>query len=312
MINNKEKNFISAVIYVYNNEKDIKSTLENINKVLKQHFNKYEIICINDASTDKSANEIEEFAKSLDNEALSLINMSHYQGIELAMNAGVDLAIGDFVYEFDNIMEDYNSSVIMDVYYKCLEGFDIVSATSKKNKTKTSSVFYNIFNTYSNLEYKLHTETFRILSRRAINRVHSMSRNIPYRKAVYANSGLKMYNIVYSSNKKQKRKFNKQLQETRKDMAINSLVLFTNIGYKFAITMSLLMIVMTIIVAIYTITIFVKGTPVQGWTTLMLFLALSFLGLFIIMAIVIKYLEIIINLIFKKSDYTIESVNKLN
>ena len=98
MISNKEKNFISAVIYVYNNEKEIEQTLTNINNILKENFNKYEIICVNDASTDNSFAKIENFAKTLQDEILTTINMSHYQGIELSMNAGVDFAIGDFIY----------------------------------------------------------------------------------------------------------------------------------------------------------------------------------------------------------------------
>ena len=312
MISNKEKNFISAVIYVYNNEKEIEQTLTNINNILKENFNKYEIICVNDASTDNSFAKIENFAKTLQDEILTTINMSHYQGIELSMNAGVDFAIGDFIYEFDNIMNDYSKETIMEVYNKCLEGYDIVSATSQNNKTKTSSIFYKIFNKYSHLEYKLQTETFRILSRRAINRIHSISDNIPYRKAIYANCGLKIYNLIYNPYRKETRKFNKKVKETRKETAINSLILFTNIGYKFAITMSAIMILITFLVAIYTITVFIKNAPVQGWTTTMLFLSVGFLGLFIILSIIIKYLEILLNLIFKKNNYMIESINKLN
>lgn len=312
MISNKEKNFISAVVYVYNQEKEIKNILKTINEVLKNNFNKYEIICVNDASTDNSASIIKEYSKELENEVLTLVNMSYYQGIELAMNAGVDLAIGDFVYEFDNIMYDYKEDTIMEVYRKCLEGFDIVSATSKKNKNTISSIFYTIFNRYSNMKEKIHTETFRILSRRAINRVHSISKNIPYRKAVYANCGLKMYNLIYDPNKKYKRVFNKDVQKTRQETATNSLILFTSLGYKFSMTMSILMMIITILVAIYTLIIFAVGAPVAGWTTTMLFLAFGFFGLFSIMTIIIKYLEVLIGLVFKKTKYTIESINKLN
>lgn len=312
MISNKEKNFISAVVYVYNKENEIKDILNNINNVLKNNFNKYEIICVNDASTDDSVSKIKEFSKELENEVLTLVNMSYYQGIELAMNAGVDLSIGDFVYEFDNIMYDYSEDTIMKVYNKCLEGYDIVSATSKKNKNTISSIFYKVFNKYSNMKEKIHTETFRIISRRAINRVHSISKNIPYRKAVYANCGLKMYNIIYNPNKKYKRVFNKDIQRTRQETATNSLILFTSLGYKFSMTMSILMMIITVLVGIYALVIFIVGVPVAGWTTTMLFLSFGFFGLFAIMTIIIKYLEVLIGLVFKKAKYTVESINKLN
>lgn len=41
------------------------------------------------------------------------------------------------------------------------------------------------------------TESFRVLSRRVINRIDSMNKTIPYRKVVYANCGLKTDNIKY-------------------------------------------------------------------------------------------------------------------
>lgn len=311
MVNNKEKNFISVVVYVYNNEKTIAETLKNINNTLKENFNKYEIICVDDASKDSSITEIEKFAKTLNNEILSVVKMSYYQGLELSMNAGVDFAIGDYVYEFDNIINDYENDVIMQVYNKCLEGYDIVSTTSK-DRIKASSMFYNVFNRYSNIEYDLQTETFRILSRRAINRVMSISKNVPYRKAVYANCGLQMYNLIYETKKTEKIKYDKQAQNVRFETGINSLILFTNIGYKFASIMSTIMIMITLLVGLYTVVIYLNGSPVQGWTTTMMFLAVGFFGMFVLFAIIIKYLEILLNLIFKKKSYMIESINKLN
>lgn len=312
MIKNKEKNFASAVIYVYNNENEIKDMLKNINEVLKEKFNKYEIICVNDASTDNSISKIKEFANTLENEVLSVINMSYYQGVELAMNAGVDMAIGDFVYEFDSMISEEEKQIVLDIYDKCLQGFDIVSASYGKSRNAFSALFYKVFNKYSNTEYKINTENFRILSRRAINRVHSISATIPYRKAIYANCGLKTCNIEYKCKENKKKKTNKQVQKTRKNTATSSLILFTNIGYKFSLTMSVIMIITTILVALYSIIIFIGGHPVQGWTTTMLFLAFSFFGLFMIMTIVLKYLEMLINLTFKKYKYMIESIEKLN
>ena len=200
---NKEKNFISAVVYANNSERDIRNFLENINKILAENFLKYEIICVNDASTDGTVDEIkkvsENIAKGDSNTSITIINMSYYQGKELSMNAGVDIAIGDFVYEFDSITMDYNTELIMQVYNKSLEGYDIVNATSNSKRRKTSTIFYKLFNKYSNNQYKIDTETFRIISRRGINRIQSINKTIPYRKAIYANCGLKLTSIQYKT-----------------------------------------------------------------------------------------------------------------
>lgn len=311
MINYKEKNFISAVIYVHNNEKQIEDFLKKINEKLKQNFEKYEIICVNDKSKDGSEKKIKKVSEEIKDTVISIINMSYYQGTELSMNAGVDLSIGDFVYEFDNVYIDYDMECIMDVYKKALQGYDIVSAESSNKKRFTSKIFYKLFNKNSNIMYELHTETFRILSRRAINRVKSMNKTIPYRKAVYANCGLKLDVMTYKAIKNINIKLEKETNSSRKEIAIDSIILFTNISYKFTITMAIIMMILTIITTIYTITVFLCGQPMAGWTTTMLLLSFAFLGIFSILTIMIKYLSIIIDLIFKKQKYLIESVEKI-
>ena len=309
---NKEKNFVSAVIYVHNNEDSIREFLIALGKTLQDNFEKYEIICANDFSTDDSINEIKKAADVIDG-SLSFVNMSYYQGIELSMNAGVDLAIGDFVFEFDNAFMDYSVDEIMNVYNHSLEGYDIVSAAPKNYKNISAKLFYGIFNKYSNTTYKLRTESFRVLSRRAINRVHAMSRTIPYRKAIYANCGLKMDIIIYDNSILDKKRKSQELIDNRKDLAINSLVLFTDIAYKFAIVLASIMMLVTAGTGIYTVVVFLGNVkPVEGWTTTMLFLSFAFFGVFAIAAVIIKYLTIILNLSFNKLRYTIESVEKLN
>jgi len=309
---NKEKNFVSAVIYVNNNEDTLKNWLEKINKALKENFNKYEIICVNDASRDQSVNVIKKIANKVKEQKISIINMSYYHGVELAMSAGDDLAIGDFVYEFDNISDDFDIKVIREVYNKCLEGYDIVSASSNRNKTNSSKIFYNLFNKSAKLQYKLQTETFRILSRRAINRVNSINNNITYRKAVYAKCGLKMYNYEYESISIVKRIISKENHNNRKNTAVNSLILFTDVGYKFSLCMSVVTLLITLATFIYTIVIFFSKNPVQGWTTTMLFLSFGFFGIFSLMTIAIKYLDILVEILFKKKNYLIEGIEKLN
>lgn len=312
MEENKEKNFISAVVYVHNDEEKIEEFLTKINQELSTHFKKYEIICVDDASTDNSKQKIKEFADNMKDNILTIISMSFYQGIELAMNAGVDIAIGDYVYEFDTIIVDYDTKLLMEVYEKALQGNDIVSSSAKKKMRKTSALFYFIFNHYSNNKYKIRTETFRIISRRAINRVNAMNKTIPYRKATYASCGLKYENMQYESSFANKnRKINKEIHEKRNDIALDTLMIFTDVGYKFSMIMSILMLLCVTFVAIYTIYVFVKQSPIEGWTTTMLFLSVVFFGVFSLMTIIIKYLSIIVDLIFRKNKYMIEGIEKL-
>ena len=305
MLLNKEKNFISAVIYVYNQEQEIYNFLLNLQNILNKNFEKYEIICVNDASTDGSVDQIKKFVSANKategNTAVTILNMSFYQGLELSMNAGVDLSIGDFVYEFDTIDSSYSEALIMDVYRRSLSGYDIVSA---------SKFFYLLFNKTAHTQYILQTEAFRILSRRGINRVHSISKTIPYRKAVYANCGLKT-DVIYYENADFDRKMDRETVHKRKETAVDAIILYTDLAYRVSSTFSMLMILFTAAIGLYTIGIYFGGRPVAGWTTTMLFLAFSFGGIFIILTIIIKYMSIILRLNFNKQKYIIESMEKL-
>lgn len=312
MVKDKEKNFVSAVVYVHNRENTIKASLKQINDVLNEHFLKYEIICVNDASYDDSASVIKEFGEKYLDCPLSIVNMGFFQGVEMSMNAGVDLSIGDFVFEFDSDIIDFEPSLIIDIYYHSLKGYDIVSATADGKKRLSSSLFYKLFNKSAKTQYKLSTESFRILSRRAINRVHALSKTIPYRKALYANCGLKMDTVHYKPNNSSRTDVSNKQSDTRLETALDSLMLFTNIGYRASMILTIIMILATIGIGIYTILVFALGHPVPGFTTTMLVLTGSFFGVFAILTIIIKYLSLLVNLIFKKQRYLVESIEKIS
>ena len=182
MINNKEKKFMSAVVYLHNNENQIEKFLTIVLEVFERNYERYEIILVDDASSDNTVRKVHDIAEKSTGGVITVVNMSFFQGLEKSMNAGVDLAIGDFVYEFDTVEIDYDPKLIMDIYYKAQEGFDIV-AISNKNEKLSSKLFYYVFNL--NNKNKIVTQTFSIISRRAINRVKSNTLTIPYRKAVY-------------------------------------------------------------------------------------------------------------------------------
>ncbi|WP_196603718.1 glycosyltransferase [Pectinatus haikarae] len=310
MEKNKEKNFLSVVAYIRNNEKNIEGFMEQINSILKKNFDKYEIILVDDASDDNSVSIIRKIAKEIKSCTVQIIHMSHYHGNELAMNAGVQLSIGDFVFEFDNVIIDYDSNFIMDTYRCSLKGYDIVNVSPEIVKSKGSQLFYKLYNNFSNNQYKLKTESFRILSRRAINRIFSMSKTIPYRKALYVNCGLKQETLYYAA-KNMSVNIDNEIRHYRYKMAVDALILFTDIGYKTAFLLTLIMMVISVFIAVYTAFIFIAEKPVSGWTSMMIFLAIGFTGIFAVSAVIIKYLDLLVGLIFKRKNYTIESIEKL-
>ena len=308
----KEKNFLSAVVYIHNAEDRVHGFLLAIIKALEDNFEHSEIICVNDASDDGSYEAIKAVSEAAGNTSISIVNMSYYHGLELSMNAGVDLAIGDFVFEFDSTILDFDPDMIMKVYRRSLEGFDIVSASPDKREKLTSRLFYHVFDRFANLPYEMATERFRILSRRVINRIGSMNRVILYRKALYSNCGLKTDNLIYPpQTSKANHHTDRKEHRYRSRLAVDSLILFTQLGYRFSMTMTMLMMAMSLFVVAYTLITYLTLHPVAGWTTTILFLSVSFFGLFGILTVIIKCLQLLVDMVFKRKYYSFESIEKI-
>lgn len=307
---NKEKNFVSAVIYVHNAGNEMEEFLKTIISVLDSNFDHSEIICVNDNSSDNSVDIIKSTSQLASSASVSLVNMSFFHGLEPAMNAGVDLSVGDFVFEFDKVALDFEKEEIMRIYHRSLDGYDIVSAVPGRKEKFSSQLFYRVFDKFADLSYQMHTESFRILSRRVINRISSMNKSVPYRKAVYARQGLKTDFITYEPRGKVD-KHDKQERRYRSRLAVDSLILFTEVGYRFSIVMTALMMITSAFMAVYSIVIFATARPVAGWTTTILFLSVAFFGLFGILTIIIKYMQLLVNLTFKRKHYIFEGIEKL-
>lgn len=85
--------FFSVVIPLYNKEKFIIPTLES---VLNQSFSDFEIIIINDGSTDNSVDEVEK----LKDKRIAIYNQAN-QGLSRARNSGIKKARADYIAFID-------------------------------------------------------------------------------------------------------------------------------------------------------------------------------------------------------------------
>jgi dolichol-phosphate mannosyltransferase len=307
----KEKNFVSAVVYCCNDADRIESFIRNLDRTLSDNFLKYEIVVVNDSSDDESAKIVKDYTHHIieggEEHTISILNMSYRQGLEASMNAGLNLTIGDFVFEFDSVNDDYDWTLLMEVYYHSLTGFDIVSAKSNRKPRLMSRIYYYFFNRYAHLQYHIGPESFRILSRRAINRIHSITQSIPYRKAAYANSGLSVDSLTYQP----KENISRKRYNDRRIVAVESLLLFTDVPFRATMALAILMFAVSAAVGIYAVVYKFMSNPVEGWTTTIFFLAFGFSGLFIILSMALRYMQTIVRLIFRKKDYLFESIEKL-
>lgn len=306
MLEHKEKNFVSAVVYVEN--LDCFSFLKGLDGLLSRHFEHYELICVNDSEDKSVGTGLKKFGKE-EGISFQLLTMSFSHGLEKAMHAGVDLAIGDFVFEFDDASLVFPWDLVFQVYEKSLEGFDIVHAVPKGRKNLLSKAFYGLYNHEKKGSYQLQTQSFRILSRRGINRVQSIHKTIPYRKAIYANCGLDLFFMEYPWEAQGKHP--KSSRSAQFELALNSFMLFTDVFYKVSLSAALFFLASTFFVAGYTLFIFLNAQPIEGWSTTMLFLSFAFSGVFSLMAVIIKYLSLLMNLIFQEQEYLTRSLERI-
>lgn len=317
----KENKFISMVVYMHNEEDRIESFLDLILPFCEQHFTKYELICVDDCCEDRTMDKLKEYlaGKSGGNQ-VSVIHMSYFHGLEASMNAGRDLSIGDIVYEFDAMGTNYDMKLLVQVYERLLEGYDIVAAGQNESSRITSKLFYALYNRTSYMKGKIGPETFRIISRRAINRVKSMGEFIPYRKAVYKNCGLRTDTIYYKPPVKEnsmtggKNMGEKTTQGERTTLAWDSFIYFTNAVERISLILSGLFLAITIGVALYIIFDYfsVESKPIEGWVSTMGFMAFGFMGVFSLLTIILKYLSVMLNLIFRHQRYLVENIEKIS
>lgn len=96
MIAEKEQPEISVILPVYNAEQFLQ---EALNSIKTQTFRNFEVLMINDGSTDSSLKILQTMEKS--DKRFKLVNLKKNMGIVEALNAGIDLARGEFIARMD-------------------------------------------------------------------------------------------------------------------------------------------------------------------------------------------------------------------
>ena len=94
-------------------------------------------------------------------------------------------------------------------------------------------------------------------------------------------------------------------------MAIESLLLYTDVPFRATILLAMFMLMVSMTVGLYAVIYRLLSNPVEGWTTTIFFMSFGFSGLFIILAMVIRYMQTLVRLNFRKKDYLFESIEKL-
>lgn len=144
---------ISVVVPLYNEEESLGELYAWVDRVMKANNFSYEIIFVNDGSTDKSWSIIEDLHSK--NENVHGIKFRRNHGKSAALYCGFDIAQGDVVITMDADLQD-SPDEIPELYRMIMnDGYDLVSGWKKKRYDSKLA---------KNLPSKLFNATTRMIS----------------------------------------------------------------------------------------------------------------------------------------------------
>lgn len=158
------KAYISFVIPVYNEEQSVSPLYNEIEEatidlIREKKISDYEIIFVNDGSTDKTQENLESL-KSKAGKRLKVIEFRKNFGKAEAYKAGFKLCSGDLVLTMDGDLQD-NPQNLPNFIDKINQGYDIVIGWKHKRKDLASrKILSKIFNTLLRHSTKLSLHDF--------------------------------------------------------------------------------------------------------------------------------------------------------
>lgn len=178
---------ISLVVPVYNEEQAIELFYQAVERMAVHRPYCFEILFINDGSTDGSAQVIESLmGNKLD---VVLVNLTRNFGKEPALLAGLEHSRGDAVIPLDVDLQD-PVELIPELIERWQQGADIVLAkradrsTDGLLKRKTAGWFYKLNNAISDNRLEENVGDFRLLSRRTVEHIKALPERNLFMKGV--------------------------------------------------------------------------------------------------------------------------------
>lgn len=173
---------ISFVSPVYRAEKILDKLVEEIQKVMLEINESYEIILVDDRSPDNSWQVMQKLSEAFP-EVIS-IRLSRNFGQHPSIMAGLSQAKGEWIVVLDCDLQDQPKEVLK-LYTKAKEGFDVVLAKRKNRqdgflKRKTSFIFSKIYSFFTDTLYDNEVANFGIYNKKVIEAILNISDYIKF------------------------------------------------------------------------------------------------------------------------------------
>jgi glycosyltransferase involved in cell wall biosynthesis len=196
---------LTLIVPLYNEEENIDYLFKRLLTVLDSLGMRYEIICINDGSRDRTWDYLLKYHQ--ENPAIKVINLSRNFGKEIALTAGLDHAAGQAIIPIDADLQD-PPELIGEMIAKWREGYDVVYCTRRSRegetwfKRLTADYFYRTLGRLSQVSIPRNTGDFRLLDRRVVEALKQMPERNRFMKGLFAWVGFKQTAIYFDRDRR--------------------------------------------------------------------------------------------------------------
>ena len=286
---NESKNMILSVVFSFRNEEEvlpelIKRTRDVLNQEQeKAGISSYELIFVNDSSTDNSLKILEEHLR--DHSDIRIINMSRCFGVSPCVLAGMRHSSGDVVVYMDADLQDPPEVIPrMLEAFKSEKNVDVVHTfrRSRKGESKVklfiTKIGYQLLRKITSLHLPAEVGDFKLLSRRAVNHLVKFKEKHPYMRGLVCWIGFKQKTISYDRDARfaGETKFRIFSLPVISNFVDSAMISFSSAPLKLASVLGLLAIFVDLIFVAHVFLEKIQGKAIPGWTAIMI--VILFLG----------------------------------
>jgi len=269
---------ISVVIPIFNENEIIEELIGRTIKAMNEISSSYEIIIVDDGSSDGSLQQLINYTKS--DLRIKVIVLSRNFGHPLAYTAGLEYATGDYVAMMDGDLQD-PPELLPAMYRKLIsEGDDIINGkrTSRKGNIIRNcmlSTFHSFFKKAVHLKELKDTGNFCIMSRQALNALLSMKEKTRYLPGMRNYIGFKQGDVEYVRGE---RLTGKSKMNTGKLclLAADAIFSFSRLPIKLCFFIGFLGAFLSLIAGAYALYVKIAGVALKGWSSTVL--SIYFIG----------------------------------
>ena len=284
--------FISVVAPLHNDSAIVDAFITEVMAVLRESYTNYELILVDDGSVDDTAAKVTVLLNQHD--CIRLIRLSRKFGTEIAIAAGLDSAIGDFVVIM--LPESDPPQLITEIVQKARGGYGVVFGVRKDRSGEPllmragASLFYWSANRLFKLALPKNAAPFRVMSRQAVNAVTQMKDKYRYLRVLTSYVGYSSRSFFYEPINRYGKPRTKGFFEAV-NLAIGIIVTNSTHPLRFVSWLGLLAATLNVLYVGYIVVIYLfKKDVAPGWTTLSLQTAGMFFFVFLLLTILSEYI----------------------